>query len=276
MDAAGDLYGTTQAGGAYGVGTVFELVNSSGSYTEKVLHNFGSFFGDGVQPQTGLVMDASGNLYGTTAAGGVTGFGSVFVLNPTATAPEVALSPVSLDFGDRTVRTTSAPQTVTVTNTGNADLIFGAGAVTLSGANAADFALSADNCSGATIAPSATCSVSVTFTPSLMVAEAASLTFTDNAPNSPQSLPLSGTGVPASLPNPNIVPTSVNFGGQLVGFIKDHKVVRKRGSRHNCFAHPREHALAGKGIDADDKAVAVRPDERIPSPGLGAAHDPKR
>jgi len=223
-DAAGNLYGTTNSGGDYGYGTAFELVNSYGTHTEKILFSFGGYVGDGNGP-SGLVMDAAGDLYGATQAGGVTGFGSVFVLNPTATAPEVALSSVSLDFGDRTVRTSSAPQAVTVTNTGNANLIFAAGAVTLSGANAADFALSADTCSGATIAPNATCSVSVTFTPSLFVMEAAGLTFTDNAPNSPQTLPLTGTGVPASIPNPDIVPTSVDFGGQLVGSTSAHQTV---------------------------------------------------
>lgn len=73
LDANGNLYGTTQFGGTStncvgGCGTVFE-VSSSG--TETVLHSFtGPSTGDGANPVSGLVMDASGNLYGTTVNGG--------------------------------------------------------------------------------------------------------------------------------------------------------------------------------------------------------------
>ena len=80
MDASGNLYGTTQNGGTNGFGTVFELVNSSGTYSEKVLHSFTNSNGDGASPFAGLIMDASGNLYGTTAGGGTGGTGTVFSL----------------------------------------------------------------------------------------------------------------------------------------------------------------------------------------------------
>jgi uncharacterized repeat protein (TIGR03803 family) len=70
MDSSGDLYGTTSNGGAYGFGTVFELTNSSGTYTEKVLHSFGGTPTDGVMPVASLLMDGSGNLFGTTKMGG--------------------------------------------------------------------------------------------------------------------------------------------------------------------------------------------------------------
>lgn len=132
MDASGNLYGATTEGGAIpdcsyepGCGALFELVNTSGVYTEKVLHNFGTFFDDGVFPAGGLVSDPSGNLYGITSEGGTNNEGTVFMLNPAATAPEAELSPVTLRFGDQTVGVTAAAQTVTVTNTGNANLTFG-------------------------------------------------------------------------------------------------------------------------------------------------------
>jgi uncharacterized repeat protein (TIGR03803 family) len=64
-DSSGNLYGTTQGGGSLNAGTVFELVNSSGSYTENVLYSF-TGGGDGGYPASGLIMDSSGNLYGTT------------------------------------------------------------------------------------------------------------------------------------------------------------------------------------------------------------------
>jgi uncharacterized repeat protein (TIGR03803 family) len=63
-DAQGNLYGTTSSGGAYGYyGTVFK-VDMTGR--ETVLHSFGATGADGVQPEAGLVLDASGSLYGTT------------------------------------------------------------------------------------------------------------------------------------------------------------------------------------------------------------------
>lgn len=70
LDAAGNLYGTTQHGGEYNGGTIFKLTpNVSGEWTETILHNFGEGT-DGLFPTSGLTADASGNLFGTTYAGG--------------------------------------------------------------------------------------------------------------------------------------------------------------------------------------------------------------
>jgi uncharacterized repeat protein (TIGR03803 family) len=85
FDAAGNLYGTTHAGGKYkcidGCGTVFELVRkASGAWTEKVLYSFNNNGTDGTYPDGGLIFDAAGNLYGTTAGGGANGHGAVFEL----------------------------------------------------------------------------------------------------------------------------------------------------------------------------------------------------
>jgi uncharacterized repeat protein (TIGR03803 family) len=90
FDQAGNLYGTTEKGGAYGQGVIFELTpNSDGRWTEKVLHVFCSLTNcsDGRLPVAGLVLDAAGNLYGTTTAGGVSDHGDsdqgvVFKLAP--------------------------------------------------------------------------------------------------------------------------------------------------------------------------------------------------
>ena len=79
MDRAGNLYGTTQFGGANGGGTVFEL---SPTGTETVLYSFGSQSGDGLNSRAGLVFDKKGNLYGTTINGGAYGQGTVFKLTP--------------------------------------------------------------------------------------------------------------------------------------------------------------------------------------------------
>jgi len=86
MDVAGNLYGTTVAGGAGGSvnsGTVFKLSpNGSGGYTEALLHSFTSNGADGINPFAGLVLDSKGNLYSTTGAGGTYGYGTVFELSP--------------------------------------------------------------------------------------------------------------------------------------------------------------------------------------------------
>jgi uncharacterized repeat protein (TIGR03803 family) len=80
MDSASNLYGTTSAGGANGVGTVFE-VSSSGK--ETVLYSFAGGTADGSNPQSNLIMDGAGNLYGTTFSGGEYGGGTVFRVSKT-------------------------------------------------------------------------------------------------------------------------------------------------------------------------------------------------
>jgi uncharacterized repeat protein (TIGR03803 family) len=79
FDSAGNLYGTTVFGGTYGKGTVFELSPTAGEWTETVLHDFSGSLGD-EHPHAPLIFDSSGNLYGTTA--GRPGFGTVFELSP--------------------------------------------------------------------------------------------------------------------------------------------------------------------------------------------------
>jgi uncharacterized repeat protein (TIGR03803 family) len=85
-DNAGNLYGTTVGGGAHGYGTVFRLAPDG---TETVLYSFAGGK-DGAYPQAGLIMDGSGNFYGTTYSGGTDGCegygcGTVFKLAPGGT-----------------------------------------------------------------------------------------------------------------------------------------------------------------------------------------------
>lgn len=94
FDEGGNLYGTTTAGGTSGGGTVFELSPGANGWIEGVLYSFCSqpSCPDGLQPRSGLIFDASGNLYGTTSAGGhsasgcayngFSGCGIVFALTP--------------------------------------------------------------------------------------------------------------------------------------------------------------------------------------------------
>jgi uncharacterized repeat protein (TIGR03803 family) len=78
MDAKGNLYGTTAAGGSsLSSGTVFEY---SPSGTETILVNFDRT--NGLQPQASLFMDKNGNLYGVTSLGGTSNKGTVFEVTP--------------------------------------------------------------------------------------------------------------------------------------------------------------------------------------------------
>jgi uncharacterized repeat protein (TIGR03803 family) len=276
MDAAGNLYGTTIAGGAFGMGTVFELVNSSGTYTEKVLYSFGATAADGNDPVASLVLDASGNLYGTTRSGGSTTacdgtgcgtafelvnssgtyaerllhsfsggsdgsvpasalimdstgnlysttevggstqqLGTVFMINPAAAAPDATLAPTSLSFTNQLINTSSPAQTITVTNSGKANLVFGPNAVTISGGQASDFAVSTDLCSGMTVVPNAACTVSVTFTPAVAATDTATLNVFDNSVTSLQAAGLTGIGVLANSPVIALSPQSLTFAAQL-------------------------------------------------------------
>jgi uncharacterized repeat protein (TIGR03803 family) len=84
LDANGNLYGTTSQGGSNGNGTVFELAapkTKDGNWTESVLYSFGKGK-DGSVPVGGVTLDAAGNLYGTTSAGGAHAYGTVFQLVP--------------------------------------------------------------------------------------------------------------------------------------------------------------------------------------------------
>src|SRR5271168_3708065 len=102
-DSAGNLYGTTSAGGDStapvcfgGCGTIFELSpNGDGTWSEVVLYSFCANYSgftcpDGASPEAGLVFDSKGNIYGTTSQGGIqcalnsAGCGAVFELSPPA------------------------------------------------------------------------------------------------------------------------------------------------------------------------------------------------
>jgi uncharacterized repeat protein (TIGR03803 family) len=94
IDAAGNLYGTTEFGGVHGIGTGFELTpTSGGAWTEKVLHDFSGGSRDGAAPVAGLTLDGTGNLYGAAFSGGTHAGGTVFEIASTTTAQSPQFSP---------------------------------------------------------------------------------------------------------------------------------------------------------------------------------------
>lgn len=119
--------------------------------------------------------------------------------------------PLALKFGTQLLGLTSAPQTVTLTNSGTSALVITA--VALSGTNASDYAISSRTC-GSSLPAGASCSIAVTFTPTTSGALTATLAITDSASNSPQSVALSGTGTTSAL---TLTPATLTYATQLIG-----------------------------------------------------------
>src|ERR1700722_9794402 len=86
LDARGDVYGTTDAGGsgAFAEGTVFKLTpKASGGFNFQNLHTFSQGAGVGGNPAGSVALDRAGNIYGTTSNGQIGGCGIVYKLSPT-------------------------------------------------------------------------------------------------------------------------------------------------------------------------------------------------
>jgi hypothetical protein len=113
-------------------------------------------------------------------------------LTGTGVAGGVSLQPASLTFGRVRVGQQSSPASITLTNSGNGTL--NVGAVSLQGQDPADFVVASNSCTGAVLAPGATCSMAVAFRPTLSGTRTATLTVASDAPASPSTVPLSGTG----------------------------------------------------------------------------------
>lgn len=120
--------------------------------------------------------------------------------------PTVSLSPASLTFPAELVNTTSAAQMITVMNTGGQTLIVNG--IVFNGANSTDFAETSD-C--ANVGSGASCTISVTFTPGTTGTFTTTMDIIDNAPNSPQTVPVSGTGTNTALSGLTLSPASLTL-----------------------------------------------------------------
>jgi hypothetical protein len=126
-------------------------------------------------------------------------------------APAVGLSPTSLTFPAQKVSTTSSPQTVTLTNTGNA--LLSISSIKVSGV------FSQTNTCGSSVAAGASCSIAVTFKPIAAGPATGTLTVTDNATPATQTVSLTGTGTGAGSTNVKFSPPSLTFPAQIVGTV---------------------------------------------------------
>lgn len=197
-----------------GDGKIDLAVSSNGNTLSILLGN-----GDGTfQPQTQYstgeddisVTAADFNRDGALDLATVNGSDSTFSVFLQNFVPVVTFSPTALAFIGQAVGTTSSAQTVTLTNSGNATL--DVTSIAINGTNADDFAET--NACPATLPPATNCAISVAFTPSAEGTRSASLSVTDNAAGSPQSVSLRGTGDAAVV---TLSPTSLSFGAQPLG-----------------------------------------------------------
>jgi hypothetical protein len=120
------------------------------------------------------------------------------------------LSPTTLSLGSVATGTTTSAQVLTLSNTGNAALAVSG--ITIGGANASDFA-ETTTC-GTTLAVEASCTISVTFTPSSVASFAATISVADSAAGSPQIASLSGSGIAAPDFTVSVSPAAVTAGGE--------------------------------------------------------------
>jgi len=210
FDGVGTIQGTTDESDPGGI-----LIGDNATSQPYAVASNGRFTITG-QSNTIIGYVASGCSFKTISSNGSNPGIVAGECQALATAPKVSLSATSLTFPATDVADTSSVQTVTVTNTGNANLNFSA--LTSTGDFAVVVAGSANPaCQTATpLEPASKCDISVVFTPTAAGTRTGTLSIGDNAANSPQVVSLTGTGIAVG-PNITITPSAtVNFGNQLI------------------------------------------------------------
>jgi len=195
-------------------------LNTLGSGAASLLYST-YLGGNSIDAGQGISLDSSGNAYvtGNTSSTDFPNSNAyqtdqpdidVFVTKISFSGtPLVSRSPASLTFGDQMVGTTSAAQTITLVNSG--DAVMNLSSIVTSG----DF--SPNNQCGANVSPGANCTIDVTFIPTLSGARTGILSISSDAFGSPHTVNLSGTGVAPPVPTATLSPSSLTFGVQPVG-----------------------------------------------------------
>jgi len=174
------------------------------------------FFGVQFAPTTTGAKSAS-----VSVADNATGSPQTVPLTGTGAVPVAALAPANIPFGSQTIATTSATTDVTVSNTGLVSMSITS--ITKTSTDTTQFALVAPTAGtpcplgASTLNAGTSCTVGVQFAPTTLGAKSASVSVADDAAGSPQTVPLTGTGVSAPAPVVTLNPTSIPFGNQKVG-----------------------------------------------------------
>jgi hypothetical protein len=187
------------------------------------------------------------------------------------TAPTATVAPGRLDFESREPATTSAAQTITLTNTSDDDEVE-VGEVTIVGGQATDFAISSETCSAAPLFPAATCEVNVTFTPVAAGQRFAEVQIPFNGAASPLSVDLAGVGnEPPVCPEltigtpPDCVDLKARIGKVTVtgpASLKKGKTANYRAritNSGNAQATGVKLTVSGKGIRASTRVGSINP-----------------
>jgi hypothetical protein len=145
----------------------------------------------GAQYSSNVFTSGPSNPWGATSAINVQVAMFATYTTGTTSGPAVGLSTTSLMFGSQQVGTTSAAQTITVTNSGTTALM-------MSAAASGDFRIASSSTCSSSLAAGASCQLAVTFVPTASGARTGTLAIADNAAGSPQTVALSGTGMSSS------------------------------------------------------------------------------
>ena len=228
LDSSGDawvlastssgLLETNNAIESYSSGADLQLVEIDPAATTQLFSTY--LGGSGDDNPSGIALDSTGNIYvaGTTNSSDfpltegafqtVLGGGSdAFVMKiGAASAPSVSVSPAALQFAPLPLGSTSQAQTVLLRNMGSASLSISSIATT------GDFAET--NTCDTSVPSAASCTLSVTFTPTAAGSRSGSIVIQDNASGAPHSIPLNGVGAAA---NVMLSPGSLTFSSEAVG-----------------------------------------------------------
>ncbi|MGO9268910.1 MAG: choice-of-anchor D domain-containing protein [Terriglobia bacterium] len=186
--------------------------------------------------------DSSGDfwLFGGEGIDSAGTYGDLNDLWEYGSRPAATFSPASLSFGVQTVGVSSAAKVVELTNTGLEFLTLGG--ITITGGNSSDFGLS-ESCPG-NLAGGASCTLSLTFTPTGAGPRKSSIRISDNAAGNPQQVPLTGVGTAVSLSA-----SSLSFGSQAVGTSSSRQTVTITNKGRSTI---RLSQIAITGADARD------------------------